>query len=69
MNNKDNVISIEDYKKKVLLSGCCDHRQSAPPLTPEQILSLIEASTPLRSRVHVKAPQPKPWYHWYKNRR
>jgi hypothetical protein len=67
---KNNVISIEDYKKKkALLSGCCDHRQSAPPPTAEQILSLIEASTPLRSRAYVKAPQPKPWYHWYTEQR
>ena len=70
MNNKDNVISIEDYKKKkALLSGCCDHRQSAAPPTAEQILSLIEAIAPLRSRAHVKAPQPKPWYHWYTEQR
>ena len=68
MNNKDNVISMEDYKKS-REAGCCDHRQSAPPPTAEQILSLIEAIAPLRSRAHVKAPQPKPWYHWYTEQR
>ena len=65
---KNNVISMEDYKKS-REAGCCNIAHSAPPPTDEQLLSLIEASTPLRSRVHVKGPQPKPWYHWYTEQR
>ena len=65
---KNNVISMEDYKKS-REAGCCNIAHSAPPPTAEQLLSLIEASAPLRSRVHVRAPQPKPWYHWYTQQR
>ena len=77
MNERDNVISMEDYKKKksreaVILfeyEDCEAWNRPAPHPTPEQILSLIEASPRIQARVHVKAPQPKPWYHWYTEQR
>jgi len=80
---KDNVISIEDYKKKkdheAYMAGrqaaidafypqYCEYRPgSAPHPTREEMIKLIEASPPLRLR--VKAPQRKPWYHWYTEQR
>ena len=68
MNEKDTVISMEDYKKS-REAGCCNIAHSAPPPTPGQMRRMIEASPPLRVRVQVKAPQPKPWYHWYTEQR
>jgi len=83
MNNKDNVISMEDYKKKLVHEAYmvdripadladdpqyCEYRPgSAPHPTREEMIRLIEASPPIRIR--VKAPQPKPWYHWYTQQR
>jgi hypothetical protein len=85
---KNNVISMEDYKKrKAREAEDCEAFfegmpcfpdisvdstpcfSDAPHPTREEMIRLIEASTPLRSRVQVKAPQPQPWYRWYTEQR
>ena len=56
---KDNVISMEEYRKRKDQEAYMSGRQAA-----------IDAYTPpLLYRVQVKTPQPKPWYHWYKEQR
>jgi hypothetical protein len=71
MKNKDNVISIEDYKKSLepARRKAAQAVQSAPHPTPEQMRRMIEASPPPRRRVQVTPAPPKPWYHWYKEQR
>ena len=57
---KDNVISMEEYKKRKDQEAYMAGRQAA-----------IDAYTPpIWYREQVKTPpQPKPWYHWYTEQR
>jgi hypothetical protein len=86
MKNEDNVISMEEYKKRksreaedseAFFEGMAcfpdisvDSRAvfgDAPHPTREEMIRMFEDIPP--RRFQVKAPQRKPWYHWYTEQR